>query len=107
MRHSAFSTYSSDFPLRSRSPADMKHEADLAEHLPLGPVPVVLTKDPRDVGVGVGVAAVQEVPVIEVERGLVGALRCIRRLQDLPPGASACVVHVTCMHPISRIAAFQ
>jgi hypothetical protein len=50
----------------------------------------VLTKDPRDVGVGVGVAAVQEVPVIEVERGLVGALRCIRRLQDLPPGASAC-----------------
>jgi uncharacterized membrane protein len=47
--------------------ASSGHVADLAEDLLLGPIPVVLAQDPEDVGVGVGVAAVEAVLVVEVE----------------------------------------
>src|SRR5215212_11201567 len=71
------------------------HVANLAEDSPLLPAPVVLAEGPRDVCVGVGIPAIHEVLVVEVERRLVGLLWGLAPLQDLlPPIHPHVVVHV-------------
>ena len=45
----------------------------------------MLAEDPGHVGERVRVAAVEKVLVVEIERGPVGVLGCVRPLQDLLP----------------------
>jgi len=61
------------------------HVAYLAVDLAFGPAAVVLAEDPGYVGEGVRVATVEEVLIVEVERGPVGVLGRVRPLQELLP----------------------
>ena len=76
-----------EFPLE----ALVVHVADLAEDRPLEPGPVVLAVDPGDIGVGVRVAAAQEMAVVELQRRGVGLPRGSATIPGSScPSTSAC-----------------
>ena len=78
-----------------RREAGSGHRAHLAKDRPLRPGPVVQTKDPADIGVGIRVSTIEKESVVEAEQGRIALLGRRRPLQHfLSPIHAHVVVHV-------------